>query len=46
MRSAICAASQLPGREPVIWMLPLHINKKSDDDGEADFNSPSTEGST
>ena len=32
MRSAMCAASQLPGRGPRMWMmtLHLHINEKSD----------------
>ena len=30
------AASQLPGRGPLMWMLPLylHVNKKSDDDDD------------
>ena len=34
VRSAICAASQLSGRGPLMWMLPLylHDNKKSDYD--------------
>ena len=38
MRSAICAACQLPGRGPLMWKLPLylHINKKSDDDDDND----------
>ena len=33
MRSAIDAASQLPGRGPLMRMMPLHlhVNKKSDD---------------
>ena len=33
-RSAMCAASQLPGRGALMWMLPLylHVNQKSDDD--------------
>ena len=33
-RSAICAASQLPGRGPLMWMVPLHlyVNQKSDYD--------------
>ena len=28
------AASQLPGMEPLMWILPLylHVNQKSDDD--------------
>ena len=36
MRSAMRAASQLPGRGPVLWILPLylHVNPKSDDDDE------------
>ena len=37
-RSAMCAASQLPGRGPLMWMLPLylHVNQseKSDDDDD------------
>ena len=34
MRSATCAASQLSGRGPLVWMLLLylHVNKKSDYD--------------
>ena len=34
MRSAMHAASQLSGRGPLMWMLPLylHINQKSDYD--------------
>ena len=34
MRSAMRAASQLSGRGPLMWMLPLclHVNKKSDYD--------------
>ena len=38
VRSAMLAASQLPGRGPgpLMWMLPLylHVNKKSDDDDD------------
>ena len=36
MKSAMRAASQLPGRGP--WMLPLYlyVNKKSDDDDDDD----------
>ena len=36
LRSAMPAASQLPGRGPLIWMLPLYllINKKSGDDDD------------
>ena len=38
MRSAMHAASQLPGRGPLMWMLPLylHVNQKSDDDDDDD----------
>ena len=38
MRSAMRAASQLPGRGPLMWMLPLylHVNQKSDDDDDDD----------
>ena len=34
MRSAMSAASQLPGRGPLMWMMPLHlhVNQKSDYD--------------
>ena len=34
VESAMRAASQLPGRGPLLWILPLylHVNKKSDDD--------------
>ena len=34
MRSALRAASQLPGRGPMMWMMPLYlqVNKKSDYD--------------
>ena len=34
VRSAMHAASQLPGRGPLMWMMPLHlhVNKKSDYD--------------
>ena len=37
MRSAMHAASQLPGRgAPLLWILPLylHINQKSNDDDD------------
>ena len=36
MRSAMRAASQLPGRGPLLWIWPLylHVNKKSDDDDD------------
>ena len=32
------AASQLPGRGPLLWILSLylHVNKKSDDDDDDD----------
>ena len=32
MRSAMRAPSQLPGRGPLMWMMPLHlhVNQKSD----------------
>ena len=38
VRSAMRAASQLPGRGPLMWMLPpyLHVNKKYDDDDDDD----------
>ena len=34
MRSAMHAASELPGREggPLIWMMHMHLNQKSDYD--------------
>ena len=34
VRSAMRAASQLPGRGPLMWMMPLHlfVNQKSDYD--------------
>ena len=34
MRSAMRAVSQLPGKGPLMWMMPLHlhINQKSDYD--------------
>ena len=43
MRSAIRAASQLPGMGLLMWMLPmyLHVNKKSDDDDDDDVPSNS-----
>ena len=28
--SAMRAASQLPGKGPLMWMMPLHLNQKSD----------------
>ena len=36
VRSAMRAASQLPGGGALMWILPLylHINKKSDDDDD------------
>ena len=38
MRSAMRAASQLPGRGPLLWIWPLHlhVNQKSDDDDDDD----------
>ena len=38
VRSAMRAASQLPGRGPMLWIWPLylHVNKKSDDDDDDD----------
>ena len=40
VRSAMCAASQLPGRGPLMWRLPLylHVNQKSDDDDDVCLN--------
>ena len=40
VRSAMQAASQLPVRGPLMWMLPLylHVNKKSDDDDDDDVS--------
>ena len=43
VRSAMRAASQLPGRGPLMWMLPLYlqVNKTSDDDdGDSCTSSP------
>ena len=39
MRSAKRAASQLPGRGPLLWILPqyLHVNQTSDDEDECPF---------
>ena len=40
VRSAMHAASQLPGRRPTvvdIWPLYLHVNQKSDDDDAGGF---------
>ena len=36
MRSAMRAASQLPGRGSLLWIWPLylHVNQKSDDDDD------------
>ena len=38
VRSAMRAASQLPGRGPTVVDIPLylHVNKKSDDDDDDD----------
>ena len=40
MRSAMRAASQLPGKGPLLWIWPLylHVNQKSDDDDETQFH--------
>ena len=44
MRSAMLAASQLPERGPLMWMMPLHLqaNQKShkDDDMGLDARKP------
>ena len=32
VRSAMREASQLPGRGPLMWMVHLHVNQKSDYD--------------
>ena len=39
MRSAMRAASQLPGRGPLLWIWPLylHVNQKCDDDDDKAF---------
>ena len=36
VRSAMLAASQLPGRGPLLWILSLylHVRQKSDDDDD------------
>ena len=36
VRSAMHAASQLPGRGPLLWIWPLYlqVDKKSDDDDD------------
>ena len=41
-RSAMRAASQLPGRGPLLWILPLylHVDQKSDDDDELALGIP------
>ena len=38
VRSAMRAASQLPGKGPLMWMMPLHlhVNQKSDYDDDDD----------
>ena len=36
MRSAMRAASQLPGREPRLMLLHLHVNLNADDDDADD----------
>ena len=40
VRSAMRAASQLSGRGPLMWMLPLylHVNQKSDYDDDDEFS--------
>ena len=40
MRSAMRAASQLPGRGPLMWMLSLYlrVNQKSNDDDDDDIS--------
>ena len=45
VRSVMRAASQLPGRGPLMWMLTLymHVNKKSDgDDDDDDYDDNKT----
>ena len=39
MRSAMRASSQLPGRDPLLWIWPmyLHVIQKSDDDDDESF---------
>ena len=39
VRSAMRAASQLPGRGPLLWIWPLylHVNQKSEDDHDDDW---------
>ena len=32
VRSAMHAASQLPGKGALMWMMPLHVNQKSNSD--------------
>ena len=41
VRSAMRAASQLPGRGPLLWIWPLHLHvyQKSDDDDDETLNS-------
>ena len=34
VRSALRAASQLPGKGPTEWMMHLHVNQKSDYDDD------------
>ena len=38
VRSAMHATSQLPGSDPLMWILPLylHVNQISDDDDDDD----------
>ena len=39
MRSAMRAASQLHGRGPLVWMMPLHlrVNQKSEYEDDDDY---------
>ena len=39
VRSAMRAASQLPGRGPLLWIWPLYlyVNQKSDDDDDSEM---------
>ena len=43
VRSAMHAANQLPGRGPLMWMMPLHlhVNQRSDYDYTNIFRNPS-----
>ena len=37
MRSTMCAASKFLERGPLMWMVPLHVNQKSDYDDMMTF---------